>query len=98
METRLQVLQKVHREKKRNQAGGRGKLGRTVECMPEERACSAWLGEERRIQRERGLVAAPKLFGGPFEGRHLQLFVEGSSALVPKPQPSLGFIERRPSC
>lgn len=54
--------------------------------------------EERRIQRERGLVAAPKLFGGPFEGRHLQLFVEGSSALVPKPQPSLGFIERRTSC
>lgn len=54
--------------------------------------------EERRIQRERGLVAAPKPFGGPFEGRHVQVFIEGTSALVPKPQPSLGFIERRPSC
>lgn len=38
--------------KKRNQAGGGGKLRRIVErekeCMPEGRACSVWLGEQRQ--------------------------------------------------
>lgn len=49
--------------------------------------------EARRIQRERVLVAAPETFGG----RYLQFFfIEGSSTLVPKPQPSLGLQRRRP--
>ena len=91
-----QASRSSQRGKKRNQAGGGGKLRRIVErekeCMPEERACSVWLGEQRQGGSRGGegaLVAAPKTFGG----RHLQFFIEGSSALVPKPSPHWGYRE-----
>ena len=52
--------------------------------------CVAGRTEARRIERRgEGLVAAPKTFGG----RHLQFFIEGSSALVPKPSPHWGYRE-----
>ena len=82
-------------KKQRNQAGGGGKhrrienRGKGEGMHARGKSLLSVFGrtEARRIQRERVLVAAPETFGG----RYLQFFIEGSSTLVPKPQPSLGL-------
>lgn len=93
METRLQ---EVHRGEKTKEPGRRWRelrriknrgMGEGMRARGKSLLSVFGRTETRRIQRERVLVAAPETFGS----RHLQLFIEGSSTLVPKPQPSLGL-------